>query len=265
MARLGGVAVAGAAYRGVGHPGLHRQRAGGAPAHACWLIRPAAPAAAGSAAPLAGRRAPAGPVAAPVGWWPLAFVGAGLLYWRLAGLRRAARLLAGWLAGLGCFVPRPAWARAFNWYGAVVLMAVEALFIAAAAALDTPPARARARPSWAPSPWPRPLRMTWPFGGLPLGGVFLGQADGPLVSGPARRAPPAHRRGLGGRGGRRHARRVVGWAAGTAPAAFAVVGVVVVACGIVALGGRRRLAPDGGRPVRARCGSPWSKAGAGGA
>ena len=25
------------------------------------------------------------------------------------------------------------------------------------------------------------LRMTWPFGGLPLGGVFLGQANGPLV------------------------------------------------------------------------------------
>ena len=23
--------------------------------------------------------------------------------------------------------------------------------------------------------------MTWPFGGLPLGGVFLGQAGGPLV------------------------------------------------------------------------------------
>ena len=23
--------------------------------------------------------------------------------------------------------------------------------------------------------------MTWPFGGLPLGGVFLGQADGPLL------------------------------------------------------------------------------------
>jgi hypothetical protein len=43
--------------------------------------------------------------------------------------------------------------------------------------------------------------MTWPFGGLPLGGVFLGQADGPLlqlarIGGPA----AAHRRGLGGRG-----------------------------------------------------------------
>ena len=23
--------------------------------------------------------------------------------------------------------------------------------------------------------------MTWPFGGLPLGGVFLGQADGPVL------------------------------------------------------------------------------------
>jgi apolipoprotein N-acyltransferase len=25
------------------------------------------------------------------------------------------------------------------------------------------------------------VRMTWPFGGLPIGGVFLGQADGPLL------------------------------------------------------------------------------------
>jgi apolipoprotein N-acyltransferase len=74
----------------------------------------------------------------PWGFWPLGLVGAGLLYWRLAGLRLRSRLWAGWMAGLGCYVPGLMWARAFNWYGAVVLMALEALAVAAAAGL-TPP------------------------------------------------------------------------------------------------------------------------------
>ena len=69
----------------------------------------------------------------PWGWWPLGLVGAALLYWRLAGLSLRARILSGWLAGLGCDVIGLAWARSFNWYGAVVLVLVEALSFAAAA------------------------------------------------------------------------------------------------------------------------------------
>jgi apolipoprotein N-acyltransferase len=116
----------------------------------------------------------------PWGWWPLAFVGAAVLYWRLAGLRLRTRLLAGWLAGLGCYVPGLFWARAFNWYGAAVLMAVEALSTAVAAGL-VPPVRGR-RPAFAGAfTLLEAVRMTWPFGGLPIGGVFLGQASGPLL------------------------------------------------------------------------------------
>ena len=49
--------------------------------------------------------------------------------------------------------------------------------------------------------------MTWPFGGLPLGGVFLGQAGGPLVQlARTRRAAPPHGRRLRGRRGGGHAR-----------------------------------------------------------
>ena len=53
------------------------------------------------------------------------------------------------------------------------------------------------------------VRMTWPFGGLPIGGVFLGQAGGPLL-GAARLGGPAapHRGGLGWAG--------PGWGAGLA-------------------------------------------------
>jgi apolipoprotein N-acyltransferase len=116
----------------------------------------------------------------PWGWWPLGVAGAALLYWRLAGLGLRTRLWSGWLAGLGCYAIGLAWARAFNWYGALVLILVQALFVAAAAAL-TPPQRGRAPAFVGAFTLAEALRMTWPFGGLPLGGVFLGQASGPLV------------------------------------------------------------------------------------
>jgi apolipoprotein N-acyltransferase len=116
----------------------------------------------------------------PWGFWPLGLVGAGLLFWRLAGLRLRGRLWAGWVAGLGCDALGLMWARAFNWYGAVVLILLEALFFAAAAGL-TPPFRGRAPAFVAAATLAEAVRMTWPFGGLPIGGVFLGQADGPLL------------------------------------------------------------------------------------
>ncbi len=116
----------------------------------------------------------------PFGLWPLAFVGAAVLYWRLAGLRPGGRLLAGWLAGLGCFVPGLFSLRSFNWYGAAALMAVEALSMAAAAVL-VPPERGRLCTFVGAFTLLEAVRMTWPFGGVPLGGVFLGQAGGPLL------------------------------------------------------------------------------------
>src|SRR5580698_5662130 len=116
----------------------------------------------------------------PWGFWPLGFVGAGLLYWRLAGLRLRLRFFAGLCAGLGCYVPGLYWARAFSWYGAIVLMIAEALTMAIAASL-VPPHRGRLFGMVGAFTLLEALRMTWPFGGLPIGGVFLGQADGPFL------------------------------------------------------------------------------------
>ncbi len=87
----------------------------------------------------------------PWGWWPLGLAGAGLLYWRLAALPWPARLWSGWWAGIGCFALGLMWARAFNWYGALVLILVEALFMAAAAGL-TPRGAVAPPPMWPPSP-----------------------------------------------------------------------------------------------------------------
>ncbi len=185
----------------------------------------------------------------PFGWWPLGPLGAGLLYWRLAGLGVRTRVWSGWLAGLGCYLIGLAWARAFNWYGAVVLIAVEALFFAAAAAV-TPPLRGRAPAFVGACTLAEALRMTWPFGGLPLGGVFLGQAHGPLVQLARLGGPLLITAGV--------------WAGGVAIATLAswtwarregargpsLVGVAVVACGIAALAVAGTLAPDGGSPVR---------------
>jgi apolipoprotein N-acyltransferase len=119
----------------------------------------------------------------PWGFWILAFPSAGLLWWRLGDLRPRTRLWAGWLAGLGCFVPGLAWARSFSWPGAIVLIAVEALFPALAClVVPARPVVARALAFPAALTLAEAVRQTWPFGGLPIGGVFLGQADGPVLA-----------------------------------------------------------------------------------
>ena len=184
----------------------------------------------------------------PWGWWPLGLVGAGVLYWRLAGLGLWARVWSGWLAGLGCYAIGLFWARAFNWYGAVVLILVEALFFAAAAAL-TPPVRGRALAFVAACTLAEALRMTWPFGGLPLGGVFLGQAGGPLVQLARLGGPLLITAGLWAGGAA--AATIVSWLWGRrwATGAPSVVGGVVIAAGLVALAVAGAVAPDGGSPA----------------
>jgi apolipoprotein N-acyltransferase len=118
----------------------------------------------------------------PWGWWLLAFPSAGLLWWRLGGLPPRTRLWAGWLAGLGCYVPGLMWARSFTIPGAMVLIAVEASFVAVACLLVPPgPVGARALAFPAAMTLAEAARTSWPFGGLPIGGVFLGQAGGPLL------------------------------------------------------------------------------------
>jgi apolipoprotein N-acyltransferase len=116
----------------------------------------------------------------PFGFWVLALPAAGLLWWRLGGLRLRQRLFAGWLAGLGLFVIGLWWALSFNVYGGLIMMVVEALALGLACAAS-PPGRGRGPALAGAMVLAEALRSTWPFGGLPLGGVALGQAAGPLA------------------------------------------------------------------------------------
>lgn len=116
----------------------------------------------------------------PWGWWPLGMVGAGLLWWRLDGLSLRTRSVAGWVFGLGLFLPGLWWATSFNVYGGIVLILVEALAPALGAAAS-PGRRGRMLALPGAMVLAGELRASWPFGGLPMGGMALGQAAGPLA------------------------------------------------------------------------------------
>ncbi|MFZ0668232.1 MAG: apolipoprotein N-acyltransferase [Acidimicrobiales bacterium] len=122
----------------------------------------------------------------PWGFWILAFPGAALLWWRLGGglnpdepPRLRSRLWLGWVAGIGLYGPGLFWATSFNLYGGIIMILIESLALGlACAACGTGRGRLLALPgAMILAEW---LREIWPFGGLPLGGVALGQVAGPL-------------------------------------------------------------------------------------
>jgi apolipoprotein N-acyltransferase len=184
----------------------------------------------------------------PWGFWVLAFPAAGLLWWRLRGLRLRARLLAGWAMGLGLFVPGLWWATTFNTYGGLVLMAVESL--APGLACVVVPRRARRRTAALAGAMVlgEALRSTWPFGGLPMGGVALGQASGPLA-GAARLGGPLLLVGLVWLGGGGLAVLTTAMArrarSGSKGRRGVLAGVAVLAV-VVGIGAWGAAAPDGG-------------------
>ncbi|MDQ1396393.1 MAG: apolipoprotein N-acyltransferase [Acidimicrobiaceae bacterium] len=116
----------------------------------------------------------------PWGFWPLGPVGFAVLAWRLGGLSARRRLLAGIAAGTGQFAIGIFWITEFQQVGFVALLILETSFVALAA-LITPPGRARLFVLPAALALAEAARGRWPFGGLPLGGVALGQAGGPLA------------------------------------------------------------------------------------
>ncbi len=119
------------------------------------------------------------------GAWPLGVVGAAVVFAAVDGRRLRARAGAGMAAGLGLYLPGLWWMRDFSLPGFVVTVLLEAVILAGAMSL-APPAR-RAGPGARLVAFPAGLvlaeafRGAWPFGGLPLAGIELGQVAGPLA------------------------------------------------------------------------------------
>ena len=139
----------------------------------------------------------------PFGFWPLAIVGLGVLSYSMSsysmssysmssysmsqysiaqsspGLGLRTRIRMAMLFGLALYGPSLWWMSAFSLPGAIFVAALESVITALVfAAL---PRRHSAALMPAGIVLADSLRSLWPFGGLPLGGIDLGQATGPLA------------------------------------------------------------------------------------
>ena len=121
------------------------------------------------------------------GTWLLGVVGAALVFAAVDDRRLRIRVGAGMAAGLGLYLPGLWWMRDFSLPGFLATVILESAILAGATALVPGGARSRAGPGWRLAAFPAALvvaeavRGVWPFGGLPLAGIELGQVAGPLA------------------------------------------------------------------------------------
>ena len=116
----------------------------------------------------------------PFGWWPLAIVGLVLVDRLIADQPFGARFARGVLVAAGVFVPSLVWISALTAPGYVVAAALYSAALGAAIGAS-PPGEGRwlALPGiWALAEL---LRWSWPFGGVPLSNLAIGQVAGPLA------------------------------------------------------------------------------------
>jgi len=120
------------------------------------------------------------------GAWLLGVAGAGVLFRTLLDRRPAGRLAAGLVAGVAFYAPSIWWMAEFSVPGYAVAALLQAAILAAGTGLVP---SAPGHPTWCPSlAFPAVLvlveaaRGAWPFGGLPVAGIDLGQAVGPFAA-----------------------------------------------------------------------------------
>ena len=115
----------------------------------------------------------------PWGWWPLAFGGIALFDASLAGCGPWARFGRGWLVAFGLLGPSTAWMFSFTPPGYVFEVAGFGVFLGVAM-LAVPSTRWR----WLalPGAWVvfEAVKGRWPFGGVPLSELAIGQVAGPV-------------------------------------------------------------------------------------
>ena len=117
----------------------------------------------------------------PWGWWPLAFVGVAGLDRLIADRPQWSRFRRGALVGLGLYIPSLVWMIEMTAPGYVIAALAYAALLGLAMVLV--PARAPGR--WLALPGAialtELLRWSWPFGGVPLSSLAVGQVAGPLA------------------------------------------------------------------------------------
>jgi apolipoprotein N-acyltransferase len=117
----------------------------------------------------------------PWGWWPLAFLGVAALDRVIADVSAAARFRRGWLVGIGLYVPSLLWMHDLTLPGYFIAVAAYAALLGVAASVVPPTAPGR----WLALPGAvaltELLRWSWPFGGVPLSSLAVGQVSGPLA------------------------------------------------------------------------------------
>jgi apolipoprotein N-acyltransferase len=117
----------------------------------------------------------------PWGIWPLAFIGVAMFEMSLGEKpSRRARAARGWLFGAAWLYPGLAWMWSLTVPGYLLAAAIFAGFHALAATVSTTgPWRVIARP--AAHTLAEAVRLVFPFGGVPLATLPIGQAAGPLA------------------------------------------------------------------------------------
>ena len=116
----------------------------------------------------------------PIGAWPAAVGGIAAVDRALDAAPAHRRFLRGWLAGTALLAPTTWWMRELTMAGWVVASVFLGALLGAAVTLVPP---GRGRPLALPGAWVafEAVRGRWPFGGVPLSTLAVGQADGPLA------------------------------------------------------------------------------------
>lgn len=116
----------------------------------------------------------------PWGFWPLAFGGLALLDRVLAGAPAKARFGRGTVVGLALFAPTIVWISQLTAPGYVVATVAYAAMLGGFCALVPPNGGRRVAliGAWVLC---ESLRSAWPFGGVPLSLLAVGQVGGPLA------------------------------------------------------------------------------------
>ena len=116
----------------------------------------------------------------PWGFWPLAFVGIVLLHHVLEGARRIVRFARAWTVWAALLFPTLLWMQEMTAPGYVIACVAYAGFLSVGTMLAPKgPGRFLALPGGVIlAEW---VRWRWPFGGVPLSNLAVGQVEGVLA------------------------------------------------------------------------------------